>query len=467
MVGRRSVATVKMINAEFDDSYVRQQICVDLKARIRARGSTKKAFETLRGAANSRGFVTKDDYVKILMGMELAHDRSDHARFFHGIQRQFGNTGDPGIRYGAFLKYVSGLDRKRDPQTPTSRTTRSRAKPVGRAVPTVSATTAAALPIPRVAGVPSGGTLLRSSHRAAFNELASPASTDLSKSRNPARVPNSQQERIADRVVPRRQLVNELAVRMRALSTDPAVVERKVAKAVAARTSSSSNVTVLRSWRDLRAILSSFNLRVSDVQVRELLNFLQQDKKHLCRHPGPMTLARLVELVHGDACAALQEAINAATMKVTNEIQLRDANRFASEVRDPSTLRTAIQNKVAVLGNPWRAFVKMSNEGATARIAGSKTGHLAVGIDLKGFRRAIEYLQIVATRAAIKRLFVDIDAGLSSRACHGCKLLVAHLGVIYRTLCTQTLRGIEKTFPFHALCVVTMVTRYDRSIWLH
>jgi hypothetical protein len=359
-----------MINADFDGSHVRQRICVDLKARIKALGGTNNAFAALQAASKRTGFVGKDDYVKILMGMELAHDRSDHAQFFHAVQRSLGACDDPGIRYAAFLKYLSssaspghvlpGGDVKQQPPPPPQQQPQRR---------------------PPTAGARSGGNgqpKLRRQQQQEQQEQKQPGA-DTSR-------------RLADQVLTRLQLIAELAARMRALSPDASAVERHVGKLLAVASSSSSSSSALRSWRDMQAVLFGFRLRVSDVQVRDVLAYLCTDPAAPLSRPGAsvvstaagaggnnhsssgggsgsskniagasssssppsslsssLSVARLVELVHGGGVAQLQRAIDAATLEFRGEhsqVQQRDANRFADEVTDAERLRAAIHQKV-------------------------------------------------------------------------------------------------------------------------
>ncbi len=44
-------------------------------------------------------------------------------------------------------------------------------------------------------------------------------------------------------------------------------------------------------------------------------------------------------------------------------------------------------------------------------LSGSDADLENAGINLPGFRRAIEYLQLVASRSAIEQLFHDVDEG--------------------------------------------------------
>jgi len=60
-----------------------------------------------------------------------------------------------------------------------------------------------------------------------------------------------------------------------------------------------------------------------------------------------------------------------------------------------------------VLGAPWKAFLDMSSESSSQNNEDSRKA----GISLDGFTRAVDYLQLVATRKAIQDLFIKVDAG--------------------------------------------------------
>ena len=192
-----------MISPEFDHSFVRDRISADLKARIKAKGSTRAAFHDLQKAAAKTGFINKADYVKILMGMELAHDRSDHAQFFHGVQRNFGKVEDPGISYGSFLKYVAAKDKAK---------------------------------VQKVFAEPETKHIASARHDVAVDSKAAETATSRTNRRR----------RLADQVLPRGELIRELSARMWKISSDPTVVLQYVTKAIA---KASSPTAVLRSWR--------------------------------------------------------------------------------------------------------------------------------------------------------------------------------------------------------------------------